>query len=72
MLLSADNFLKFFMEKDTVKKNLSLQLKHIDGSKVKTSDEKAHHFSITKLGKRKKTKNGRTNRICYNKSTTKF
>ena len=56
MLLSADNFLKFFIEKDTVKKNLSLQLKHIDGSKVKTSDEKAHHFSITKLGKRKKTK----------------
>ena len=26
----------------------------IDGSEVKTSDNKIHHFSITKLGKRRK------------------
>ena len=31
-------------------------MKHIDGSKVKTSDEKVYHFSITKLGKRKEAK----------------
>ena len=28
---------------------------HIDGSSIKTSDKKIHHFSITKLGQRKKT-----------------
>ena len=36
------------------KTDLTFQLKHIDGSEVKTSNKKVHHFSITKLGKRKK------------------
>ena len=31
-----------------------MQLTHVDGSEVKTSDKKIHDFSITKLGKRKK------------------
>ena len=31
-----------------------MQLAHVDGSEVKTSDKKIHDFSITKLGKRKK------------------
>ena len=53
-LLSTNNFLKFFIEKKTLKTDLTFQLKHIDGSEVKTSDKKVHHFSITKLGKRKK------------------
>ena len=42
------------MKKKTLKADLAFQLKHIDGSEVKTSDKKAHHFSITKLGKSKK------------------
>ena len=42
------------MKKKTLKTDLTFQLKHIDGSEVKTSDKKVHHFSITKLGKRKK------------------
>ena len=41
------------MKKNTLKTNLTFQLKHIDGSEVKT-DKKVHHISITKLGKRKK------------------
>ena len=42
------------MKKKTLKTDLTFQLKHIDGSEVKTSDKKVHHFSITKLEKRKK------------------
>ena len=54
-LLRANNFLKFLVEKRSLKENLKFQLAHVDGSNVKTSDKKIHNFSITKLGKRKKT-----------------
>ena len=53
-MLSSNDFLKFLIEKNSLKTNLKVQLKHIDGSEVKTSHKKIHHFSITKLGKRKK------------------
>ena len=53
-LISSNDFLKFFIEKKSLKDNLKLQLAHVDGSEVKTSDKKIHDFSITKLGKRKK------------------
>ena len=53
-LLTSNNFLKFLVEKKSLKSNLKLQLVQIDGSEVKTSDNKIHHFSITKLGKRRK------------------
>ena len=53
-LLSFDNFLKFLIEKNSLKSNLKLQLAHVNGSEVSTSDKKIHNFSITKLGKRKK------------------
>ena len=43
------------MEKKSLKTSLRLQLKHIDGSEVKTDDKKIYNFSITNLGKRKKT-----------------
>ena len=46
-LLTSNNFLKFVIEKNSLKSNL-------DGSEIKTSDNKIHHFSITKLGKRRK------------------
>ena len=59
-LISSNDFLKFFIEKKSLKDNLKLQLAHIDGSEVKTSDKKIHDFSITKLGKRKKQHNART------------
>ena len=42
------------MKKKTLKTDLTFQLKHIDGLEVKTSDKKVHHFSIAKLGRRKK------------------
>ena len=53
-LLSVDNFLKFFIEKKSLKPNVKLQLLHVSGSKITTSDKKIHNFSITKLGKIKK------------------
>ena len=53
-LLTLNNFLKFLVEKKSLKSNLRLQLAQIDGSEVKTSNNKFHHFSITKLGKRRK------------------
>ena len=40
--------------KKTQISNLKFQLPQIDGSNVKTTDNKTHHFSITKLGKKRK------------------
>ena len=36
-LLSFDNFLKFLIEKNSLKSNLKLQLAHVNGSEVNTS-----------------------------------
>ena len=52
-LLSVDNFLKFFIEKKSLKSNVKLQLFHVNGSKITTSDKKIRN-SISKLGKIKK------------------
>ena len=54
-LLSSNDFLKFLVEKKSLRENLKFQLAHVDGSDVETSDKKIHNFSITKLGKRRKT-----------------
>ena len=53
-LLTSSDFLKFLVEKKSLKSNLKLQLVQIDGSEVKTSGNKIPHFSIKKLGKRRK------------------
>ena len=53
-LLTSSDFLKFLVEKKSLKSNLKLQLAQIDGSEVKTSDNKIYHFLITKLRKRRK------------------
>ena len=53
-LLTLSDFLKFLVEKKSLKSNLKFQLAQIDRSEVKTSDNKIHHFSIIKLGKRRK------------------
>ena len=52
-LLTSSDFLKFLIEKKSLKTK-KLQLANIDGSEVKTSDKKIDHFSITKLGKKRK------------------
>ena len=53
-MLTSSDFLKFLVEKKSLKSNLKLQLAQIDGSEVKTSDNKIYHFLITTLGKRRK------------------
>ena len=53
-LLDVSNHLKFFVEKKSIRKNLKLHLAYINGSKVNTSDQKIHDFSITRFGKRKR------------------
>ena len=53
-LINSNDLLKFFIEKNSLKSNLKFQLAQINGSEVKTSDNKIHHFSITKLGKKRK------------------
>ena len=53
-MLTSSDFLKFLVEKKSLKSNLKLQLAQIDRSEVKTSDNKIYHFLITKLRKRRK------------------
>ena len=53
-LLSSSNFLKFLVEKNSQVSNLKFQLAQINESDVKTTDNKIHHLSITKIGKKRK------------------
>ena len=53
-LISSSDFLKFLIDNKSLKDNLKLQLAHVDGLEVRTSDKKIYDFSITKLGKRRK------------------
>ena len=53
-MLTSSNFLKFLIEKISLKSILKLQLAQIDGSEVKTTNNKIHHFSKTKLKRRKR------------------
>ena len=53
-LINSSNFSKFFIEKNSLKSNLKFELAQINGSKVETNDKKIHHFSIAKLGKKRK------------------
>ena len=53
-MISFNDILKFLVKKISQITNLKFQLARINGSNIKTNDNKIHHFSITKLGKRKK------------------
>ena len=46
-LINSNGFLKFFIEKNSLKSNLKFQLAQINGSELKISDNKIHHFSTT-------------------------
>ena len=72
VIISSD-FSKFFIEKRSLKNNISLQLLNVTGSVVKTSDKKIQDLSTTKLEKKKKKKqHARTNRNNNNKTPAKF
>ena len=53
-LISFSNVLKFLVEENSQISNLKLKLAQINGSNIKTTDNKIHHFLITKLGKKRK------------------
>ena len=53
-IVNFERFFKVPRRKKSLKSNLKLQLAQIDGSEVKTSDNKIYHFLITKLRKRRK------------------
>ena len=53
-LLEISNHLKFLVEKKAIKKKLKLSLAYVNGTVVKTNDQKIHNFSIIRLGKRQK------------------
>ena len=53
-MISFNDILKFLVKKISQITNLKFQLARINGSNIKTNDNKIHHFSITKFGKRRK------------------
>ena len=53
-MISFSDVLKFLVEKNSQISNLKFQLAQINGSNVKTTDNKIHLFSITKLVKKRK------------------
>ena len=50
----ASSFLKFLIEKNTLKKEFKFQLTSISGKNPKTKDNKIYNFSLTRLGKKRK------------------
>ena len=53
-LLSAGNFLEFFVEKNTLKNELKFQLTTTSGNTPKIKDSTIHNFSIMRLGRKRK------------------
>ena len=53
-ILSPENSLKFLVNKDTVRYNLSFQLANISGAVPTLKDKKIHDLSLTKLGRKRK------------------
>ena len=58
-LFDVSNSLKFLVEKKVIRERLELHLAYLNGGIVNTSNQKIHDFSITRLGKRKKTMQSR-------------
>ena len=52
-LLSAGNFLKFSVNRNTLKDELKFQLTNIIGKNPKTKDKKIYNFSLRRLGRKR-------------------
>ena len=52
--LDAGNFLKFLIEKNSLRNELKFQLTNIRGNIPKTKDNKINHFSVTRLDRKMK------------------
>ena len=53
-LLSAGNFLKFSVNKNTLKDELKFQVTNISGKHPKTKDKRIYDFSIMRIGRKRK------------------
>ena len=49
-IISPENFLKFFVNRDTNKDSLSFQLMSISGNLPTLRDKKVHKLSLTRIG----------------------
>ena len=62
-IVSPEEFLEFYVDKDASKKSLRFQLTNINGDIPNLKDSKIYNFPLTDKNKRKeKKKNGGTNR----------
>ena len=53
-IVSPEEYLKFFVDKDKNKNSLSFQLTDISGKVTKLKNKKVHNFSLTRIGKKRK------------------
>ena len=53
-IISTENFLKFFVNRDTNKDSLSFQLTSISGNLPTLKDKKIHNLSLTRIGRKRK------------------
>ena len=70
-IVTPEEILKFYINKDTTKNSLSFQLTSVSGKLAKPKDKKIYNLSLTKIGEKKKA-NGRTNRNGNYLCTTKL
>ena len=62
-ILSSSEQLRFNIENDTIKNSLDFQLTKVNGANAEIIDKKIHHFSVTKIGKKRKKHNGTVRNI---------
>ena len=53
-IISPENLLKFLVNRDTARNNLSFQLMSISGAVPTLKDKKTHNLSLTRLSRKRK------------------
>ena len=53
-IVSPEEFLKFYVDKDASKNSLNVQLTNICGDIAKVKDSKIYNFSLTGIGEKRK------------------
>ena len=53
-IISLENLLKFLVNRDTIRNNLSFQLTSISGTVPTLKDKKIHDLFLTRLGRKRK------------------
>ena len=53
-VITPENFLKFYTDKDTTKDSKSFQLTSVSGQLPKLKDKKIYNLSLTRIGQKRK------------------